>query len=322
MLDKTYNIAMITDENYVMPTIVALTSLDINSFGCIFDVYVLTNNLSEKTSELFYKQKFSNLNIKTIDASNITNKFKNIKQNTHVTYSALLKFYLPQVLTEADKVLYLDSDILVQKDIHELFDIDINEYYALVTRDYQAILNYHVNKIGLTDGSYFNSGIMLLNLKKMREDNATDKLISYKLNTMYHFMDQDAFNVIFGNKVKYISYRYNILSCFVEDLDMYELSDIYQEDLTGYKTKKSLYQSCAIIHLGGEKKPWIYNLGYLSKLYKKYYNKTVFFDKKLNLKHIQQRNSLLENIFSVKNDNKKRHKVITVFGIKIKIKQN
>lgn len=321
---KTINIAMITDDNYVMPTLVAIKSMTLNKEkNSAYIINILTNNLSKQNIEKLeaINSKFCTINI--VNKGELIEKYQDITQDRHVTYTALLKFFLPSIFKELDKILYLDSDIIVQKDLSELYQTNIDDYYAGVIKDTLTVKNpNHLLTFSCQNKNYFNSGVMLLNLKKMRENDIPNKMINFRLSVKQHFMDQDTFNVIIGENVKFLSYRYNFLNFYLSVMDKKQLSLLFEENLSKYKTDKSIYSSCTIIHLGGKEKPWVYNLGYLSILYKKYYNKTCFSKQKLVLKKTSQNNTLIKNFFSVKNETNKgiKRKVLTILGIKFKFK--
>ena len=62
---------------------------------------------------------------------------------------------------------------------------------------------------------------MLLNLKRMREQNLFNRLVEYRTNGLNYYMDQDTFNVVFNDEVIYLGYEYNCLCKHYEQL-MYE----------------------------------------------------------------------------------------------------
>ena len=316
---NTIYIAMITDDNYVKPTVVTLTSLWENKKAeSVYNISILTNNLNEENTNLLKSLNNSNFSINILDKSNFIEEFKNINQERHVTFTSLLKFFLPEIFNNLDKILYLDSDILVQDDLSELFNIDISDFYSAAVKDILCKVNkQHMLKYNIQNEYYFNSGVLLLNLELMRQNNTANSLIEYRINNKNHFMDQDTFNAVLGHKVKYISYKYNFLNYYLEKMSIKELEDFYGEKFA--LSAQKIYESCSIIHLGGANKPWIYEMGYLSKLYKAYWNKSPLKNEKLILKRIKNNNTFLQNIFSIKNDN--NHKVVTVLWLKIKIKR-
>lgn len=183
-------IVYITDDNYVMPTIVSITSL-MENMEKSHPVFVLGINLSEKNKDYFKVFK----NIELLD---LENKYKDLDlKHLYVSKAALFKFDLAEIFKNYDKVLYLDSDILILRDFSKLLKTDIEKYYAAVVKDISAFLRGDAQKIGLGK-NYFNSGMMLLNTKKMRQDNIKEKLIKTRLNSSSKkFMDQDTFNIVF-----------------------------------------------------------------------------------------------------------------------------
>ena len=183
------NICLILDNNYVIPTIVAITSAILNKdTSSIYNFYLIVDNLSKeniaKIKQL--EQKKVNINIINTDIS----KYKNIFVHTHVSKTACLKFDIPNLLN-LDKVLYLDGDIIVRKDLKDLYKKDISNYYLAAVRDMGGELGQHFNTtIGVE--KYFNSGILLLNLDKIRRENLSKQFIEIKLaHPDWVCMDQD-----------------------------------------------------------------------------------------------------------------------------------
>ena len=126
--------------------------------------------------------------------------------------------------------------------------------------------------------------MMLLNLTKCRKDNMVRQLLEYRENGKNHFMDQDTLNYVFKENVKYVSYKYNYLNKFHDWWNGERLSIFYGELIPENKIES--YKSAVIIHLGSHEKPWRYNMGYLSEIYKKYYNKTTYKNVELKLDYI------------------------------------
>lgn len=82
---------------------------------------------------------------------------------SHITYMAFARYFIPQFVSE-DKVLYLDSDIIITDSLDNLFTIDISQHYLAVVR---ATFGY---------GLGFNSGMMLINNKRWKAENITTKI--------------------------------------------------------------------------------------------------------------------------------------------------
>ncbi len=270
---KSVKIVMICDDNYVTPTLVAMRSMLATKYKSTqLNISVLGVNLSDNNiAKLKNMNRFRKLTVDVLDKSDVINNYINIDQNRHVTPAALLKFWLPKIFENEDKILYLDGDIIVQGDLSELFHIDISDKYAAVVKDTLCVLNReYMDSIGINNQFYFNSGVMLLNLRRMREDNVTKKLIDYRLNVKQNFMDQDAFNAIIGHNVKFLSWKYNFLNYYMTVLNNKQMSEFFEDDFC--KPFWQIYDGAVILHLGGKEKPWNQDMGYLSILWQKYYD--------------------------------------------------
>ena len=279
------HLAFITDENYVMPTSVALTSLKMNKNETTeYIIHILVNNISDESKSKLLMLNAENFKINLLPV-NVDEKFSNLTKkdgDLHVSPSALIKLRLPNILKKIGKVLYLDGDIIIQDDLLDLYNTNINGYYAGVVKDIISERNpNHMKNMGIKHKYYFNSGMMLLNLTKCRDDKMVGKLLEYRENGKNHFMDQDTLNYVFKENVKYLSYKYNYLNKFHDWWGGERLSIFYGEVIS--KDKIDSFKNAVIIHLGSHEKPWIYNMGYLSRIYKKYYDNSPYNEEKLLL---------------------------------------
>ena len=245
------NIVFITDKNYVFPTKVAIKSLIANkNKETKYNVNIIGVELDENDVFLFKNLETDNVKINIIQKDN---DYGDIGFNhQHVSKAALFKFQIPNIFSNLDKILYLDGDMIIKKDLTELYDIDLGNNYAAVVKDFagQSIEKHNI-KINHKD--YFNSGMMLLNLKKMREDNMSDKLLEIKKNeTFGHFMDQDTLNVGFEERIIYLSPTYNLMLANLKyDVnDIVNFYDITKEEFENIKLNPT------IIHLTNKLKPW------------------------------------------------------------------
>ncbi len=252
-------VVFITDESYAEPTAVAIGSMlknkQISTRYSIFIIGVDLQNVSIRLLESFSCKDAS------VTVLNFENKYEGrVKEHQHVSSAALLKFDIPNILIHFDKVLYLDSDILVLNDLTELYSTDIEDCYAGVVKDFAGeVIEGHAKKLLLQH--YFNSGVMLLNLKNMRLKNVSASMIEWKLQKdTGHFMDQDVINSIFCEQVVYLDLRYNLmlgnLSSQVEEVANYYGKKIAEiEDILFNPT---------ILHLTNIRKPWKYCDAYLA----------------------------------------------------------
>ena len=85
----------------------------------------------------------------------------------------------------------------------------MSNYYAAGVIDLGAKTNLMTPEININKNEYINSGVLLLNLKKIREDNKTKELDEYINNHSLFYPDQDAINVIFKDKILFLDNKYN-----------------------------------------------------------------------------------------------------------------
>lgn len=121
-----------------------------------------------------------------IDVGNIFDEEFELSPNKMTKYSpyALIRLFADRVSNMPDKLLYLDVDIMFNQDIHLLYDIDISQYEYASARD-------HYGKF-LINPNYINSGVLLFNLKKMKETNILSKAREILKNKKLLFPDQTA----------------------------------------------------------------------------------------------------------------------------------
>ena len=209
------NIAFICDNNYALPARTAINSIiknkDTNSF---VKIYIIGVELSAENIAHFQKISGKDVAVQLIEKANI---YQDVGLNhIYVSKAALFKFTLAKIIAE-DKVLYLDDDVIVEQSLTDFYNTDISQHYAAVINDFLAE-KYGDNK-RLNHKNYFNSGVMLLNLRKLREDNIPTKLLEYKKKNNSKYMDQDAFNVVFAENVKFMPVQFNYLNAYDEAND-------------------------------------------------------------------------------------------------------
>ncbi len=298
---KKISLVFITDEGYAEPTAVAIMSAILNKKqSSKYEINILTYNISKSTETKF--KTLSSLDSIEINIIKIPNldKFKNIKQSRYITPTALLKFDLPLLFPKKDKILYLDGDIIVQNDLSDFYNTDISEYYAAVVEDAVTLTpkNYHRSSVCLND-KYFNSGVLLFNLNKLRQDNCPQKLLDWRMKNGEFYMDQDALNEVLGHNVLYSSCWFNFITFYPDKHNNKDLTKLYGFNVP--KDKIDMYKHAVILHYAGVLKPWKNKMIYLSTLYKYYLGKTNF-NKKIKYLPADNERKIIGNTITVLND--------------------
>lgn len=269
------NICMITDDNYIMPTSVAMHSMIVNKNSEQYNFYIITSNLSEESEKTFKNFESEDVSVSIIreDAQKRFEGFHTFSNDSIcvASISALLKFIIPDLLPNLDKVLYLDGDLIVEKDLSELYSTELGENYAATVLDVSKV--YWKSEFNSSVENYFNSGVMLLNLKKMREDNVKDTLIETKRNlTDTSLMDQNVFNIVFDKKTVMLPVKYNFQSISLDNSgSKWEVDDIEKHYKTKYETKADVFSDAEIIHFASKNKPWKDPNAALAYKWRRYY---------------------------------------------------
>lgn len=278
---REINICMITDNNYVVPTTVAMTSAICHKDPqTVYHFYLLVAGVSRFNRERLAMLAADRVKIDFIEAD--AAKYSQIQVKSHVPQSAALKFDLASVL-DMDKVLYMDGDILVRRDLSGFYNTDLNGFLVAAVRDMGGELKQRFHeKTGVE--KYFNSGVMLLNLKEMRQENCGEKLFRAKTeHPKWQCMDQDAFNFVFNNRVKWVSLKYNAM------IPLYRAYGYSQQEInsfygTDYADDCEMQSDAVLIHCAGESRyrPWKVLNGTFGDLWDEYYRRSPFAGISLN----------------------------------------
>ena len=205
------------DDNYIPLLAVALRSLSDN---CTkrheYKIHVLIEELSDTSRRAVKSFERENISISFVD---VRDKLKSIYQRLHIrdyyTNATYYRFFIPELFPEYDRGLYLDCDIVINCDIAKLYHTPIghNLVGAIpeeVMTDINVFGKYSEVVLGIDRNRYFNAGILVMNLKKMREISIERQFAELLSRITYKVaQDQDYLNVICKNKVYYLSKRWN-----------------------------------------------------------------------------------------------------------------
>lgn len=301
------DIVYITDKGYFMPTLVSMKSLieSAKDSANKYNIYCVYSDLNTYEKECFSMlqtdyARIILINRKKLDlrGNNLNTKISN--SSTSAVPISLLKFEIADIFPDKDKILYLDGDIIIKKTIDKIFDIDLSDNYVAAVLDIGLLYNKNIQ--ACENPKYFNSGMMLLNLKKIREYNICNILYEKKLSsTDTTFMDQGVLNETFKGHTILLPLKYNCLylgitrARYFRGLALEKINKLYDEN---YRSWNELFNDASIIHYASKDKPWKYRDGTGAKLWEYYYNKTPLSDQPLTRKKLHL--SLLYNLSKYK----------------------
>lgn len=234
------HVAFAADQNFAVPLITAVYSYCRRNAPSV--VHILHEDLSEATQ--------SALSILAHDCGHelVLHDFASAlltarEECTVFSVAACYRYFLADMLPETDRVLYLDSDTLTQGSLDELFELNLADAFAAGCPDVQEELRLDrlrdvVRGLGYPleelKAKYINSGVLLLNTKKIRDEELTSKLLELDASGTFLYRDQDVLNLAFAGKVLHISRQFN------------------QIDVEHYRGS----ESPKLVHFTGRAKPW------------------------------------------------------------------
>ncbi|MBQ3039008.1 MAG: hypothetical protein IJD41_00425 [Alphaproteobacteria bacterium] len=178
--------------------------------------------------------------------------------------SAMYRLFLPKLLPKKDKIIYIDTDTIIAKDLIELDKINIKNHLIAAVPDYSIMetiankqeLTKHFPKYGLDKmaraGRYINSGVLIMNLKKFRQNYITQRAMHiFEQGPGFWCCDQDTLNIVCANQILYLPFRFN--RCGQAQWD--EVLNFYMSHGNAPKQLIQDFFDFTILHFVGLK-PW------------------------------------------------------------------
>lgn len=200
----------------------------------------------------------------------ITNRDENKLRCDYFTLTIYFRIFIADMFKEYDKGIYIDSDIVVPGDISELYNIDLKDNLIGASTDHSIqdvpeLINWMENGIGVKKQEYINSGVLLLNLKLLREKKFSQKFL--ELLNKFHFdsvaPDQDYINAMCNGKIYYLKEEWDVMP----------------------NNKKPAFENPKLIHYNLFDKPWCYDNIQYEDYFWKYAKKTSFYNKIVEYKN-------------------------------------
>lgn len=223
-----------TDDNYIPFLAVTLQSmLDNSSKEYNYTIKVLNSGISQENIDKIKKYERDNFSIEFVDVRKPLEEL-GLRLHTCIYYTqtTYYRLFIPSMYPQYDKALYLDCDIVVRNDVAKLFNINIGNKLVGATTDefvmsLPKIQPYFTKCLGLNKVSdYFNAGVLIMNLKQMREQKFEEQFLDLLAKYKFVVQDQDYLNVICKDKVHYVSGMWDKMPC-VENVDVNKINLIH-----------------------------------------------------------------------------------------------
>lgn len=256
-------------------TVTVISILKNSSIENNFIFYIISADISDENKNIIKSLNYLNNNIEFIficgksilEKVDLENYMRRMENYNYISIETYFRFFIADLIPQHNKILYLDADLIVMDDLQKLYNFNIDNYIMGVVQDMNMEVlvktdckissglnfrQYFMNILKKQNLKYFNAGVLLLNLKKWRENNVLNELLKFcEENNPLEYQDQDALNAVLENNVIYLDSRYNLF----KDFDFY-IS--HQNDKNRIKELKKCFKNPGIIHYIGENKPWVY----------------------------------------------------------------
>ncbi|WP_290540629.1 glycosyltransferase [Alistipes sp.] len=257
------NLFVAFDESYAQHGCVMLVSMLENNPDQAIDCYILTDGLSEKSrgrlASVAGRHADCRLDFRVIDDA----AFRGLKLNIpHISRHTYYRYAIAELFPQVDKALYLDTDLVVQGSLEELWNMELGDFLCAGVCDRWIERIHYKPEIGFEqDELYINAGVLLLNLAAMRREKLFDRLCdtTRQMEDRIRFQDQDVINIVCRGRILELPDRFNFTTEHVRD----------------YPERSS---EAVIVHYTGARKPWSSTLcpNALKGLYYHYLTRTPY----------------------------------------------
>lgn len=231
------NIGYGIDNNFVRCMATSITSICKNNPHRNFIFHIIGADLtydSKQKINTLAKQLNTNIIIYEINVS----YFKKLPTNIYSPVSTYFRFILPFVLPNINKLFYIDADVICVNNADIFFDMPLDNNIIAAVPDSDWANTAQNKLLKLYNHTYFNAGILIIDIEKWNKFKTFEKSITHLLNSPKNFpyFDQDALNLVLTGKIKYISNYFNFT----------DIANITKENIS----------NIIFVHYSAHPKPW------------------------------------------------------------------
>ncbi len=229
-----------------------------------YDIVVLENGISGYDQQVM--KRFldrANARLRFVGAGSLVAEYDLSTNNEHIGIETYFRFLIQDILPEYHKVLYLDSDLIVEGDVAALYDTDLGDALVGAVRDIDFLGNlnlkdgkrlaYNAETLHMKDPyDYFQAGVLVLNTEAMRNAHGVDEWLTFAADPDYIYNDQDVLNACCEGRVRYLDPRWNVMN----DCGNRIANVFVHAPAAVYDGFCASYADPWIIHYAGFQKPW------------------------------------------------------------------
>jgi lipopolysaccharide biosynthesis glycosyltransferase len=259
-------VVLASDNNYVPMLATTMYSMLANASDAYhYHIIVLTSDISHENQVILttLAQQMRTASVQFVDVTRLLDIEELSTNNPHISVETYYRFLIQDILPDFDKVIYLDSDLIVQDDISKLYGIELGNNLIAAVRDvdYLGNLNlkdsgrfaYTKTVLGMDNPyDYFQAGVLVLNTKALRKDIPSSIWLEEAKDTRYIYNDQDILNARCEGRVTFLDPAWNVMHDGCQRINAacsHAPAPVFQEYLDARSHEK-------IIHYAGAEKPW------------------------------------------------------------------
>lgn len=268
-MNEEVHIVCNIDDNYIMPYMTTVYSLRKNNPDTPFHIHIISAGLQARTEEAINSFSTTQQMVVSYYALDKNWVDRNLPQLTgHISTATFFRCFMGDLLpTDIHRVLYLDCDLIITDHLDELWSFDLQGAVVGVVEDMWALCGIEGERLGYpTSYSYFNAGVLLIDMDKWREMDMTHLSLDYmsKYREVLRFNDQDILNGLLYNHRKWLPVRYNMQDGFYRRRRRFLPEHLIPE-------VDACLNRPAILHYTGAHKPWHFKCYHpLAHLYRQY----------------------------------------------------
>lgn len=285
MASDIIHIGLCADENFALPFGVCLTSIFESNKDELLKIHVITQGFSNETLLRINQTERAYGRNGSVEIHKISDEiFSQYPLSNQFPKAIYFRYIFAKLLPVGiEKLIYIDSDTVILSSLRVLWNIPLDETQllgAVEDRNGDDILIR--NRIGRWHGVYYNSGMLLMNLRLWRKIDAFRILADFILNNqdVCVYPDQDAINVVFADKFVSLPYQYNFSMSFIAPFETFRLH-LSKKELLEFAFDKII-----ILHYAAEVKPWYLDSKHpLLFIWKHFYRISAWNNIKLKYRH-------------------------------------
>jgi lipopolysaccharide biosynthesis glycosyltransferase len=247
---EIFHLSMCFDNKYLTPFTVLITSILKNNESNPIHVHAVATGLSARQKNVLsslLREHGGEIFYYAVSDERVRNFY--LPKTSHMSISAYYRLCVAGMVPDhVEKLLYLDTDIIVNNSLAGLFKIPMGEVAVAAVTEIST--NTVRPELGITSSDmYFNSGVLLINVKEWKKQQISENAINFILNNPEKLVwgDQDALNAVFAGKYIRLESKYNVIHADVP------------ARLTRAGFKKFLEDKAVIHYTLNRNKPWQQN---------------------------------------------------------------